>query len=550
MLRFRCALFVITLFGWLLSARPGTAAEKVVRVGGAVERQQQMGCLSAPDGLNGWWPGDGDAQDLAMDNHGEARNDAAFTDGIVGEAFDARGRNAHFEVSDDPALDLTETGTVASWVYVSPVQPGEFPGFLTKGPPTQGIRGAHNYYLALMGRQSSCASARSVPGGWSGPCTRAGVTGIDLIDPDALSPRQWHYVALTWDGSMAALYVDAVMKASASQDGPGRPNDDPLRIGARPLALQGAGDSIRLAEFSGMVDEVELYDRALAAEEIEAIFEAGENGKCKPSPVRLTANLNAASFEGDAATGSLASFFGEFPGVALAVAAGIPLPLELANVSMLFFSSAQQGLAVVGGSAPDKAQVNGVAAPLLFVSENQINLQIPWEVAGFGDNTTAIAMVDGVASDPMALPQTPVAPAVFTFDFGPGRAVAINSDSTVAHAEGSFGSAVASRPVAAGEGLVLLATGLGPTVPPALTGEDSLDDQGAFVRRDTLQTPRVLIGDNEQQVLFSGMSPQFVGVQQINVLVAEGTPSGDAVSLVLDVGGVVSRSDVTVAVGE
>ena len=48
----------------------------------------------------------------------------------------------------------------------------------------------------------------------------------------------------------------------------------------------------------------------------------------------------------------------------------------------------------------------------------------------------------------------------------------------------------------------------------------SLDANGEFVRRDTVETPRVTIGGVEQQVLFFALSPQFVGVYQLNVLIA------------------------------
>ena len=35
-------------------------------------------------------------------------------------------------------------------------------------------------------------------------------------------------------------------------------------------------------EFTGRIDEVEIFNRALSATEIQAIFDAGSAGKCKP----------------------------------------------------------------------------------------------------------------------------------------------------------------------------------------------------------------------------------------------------------------------------
>jgi uncharacterized protein (TIGR03437 family) len=46
------------------------------------------------------------------------------------------------------------------------------------------------------------------------------------------------------------------------------------------------------------------------------------------------------------------------------------------------------------------------------------------------------------------------------------------------------------------------------------------------------------------------MSPQFVGVNQINVSVPSGTPTGDAVSLQISLGGVTTSATVTIAVSQ
>jgi len=62
--------------------------------------------------------------------------------------------------------------------------------------------------------------------------------------------------------------------------------------------------------------------------------------------------------------------------------------------------------------------------------------------------------------------------------------------------------------------------------------------------------PKVTIGGVEAQVVFSGMSPQFVAVYQVNVIVPAGAPTGDAVPLIIEIGGQTSRDDVTIAVSE
>ena len=68
--------------------------------------------------------------------------------------------------------------------------------------------------------------------------------------------------------------------------------------------------------------------------------------------------------------------------------------------------------------------------------------------------------------------------------------------------------------------------------------------------RNTLTQPTVLIGGVAAQVTFSGLTPQFVGVNQINVTIPAGTPTGNAVSLVLHVNGSLSSNPATIAVSQ
>jgi uncharacterized protein (TIGR03437 family) len=60
----------------------------------------------------------------------------------------------------------------------------------------------------------------------------------------------------------------------------------------------------------------------------------------------------------------------------------------------------------------------------------------------------------------------------------------------------------------------------------------------------------VLIGNVPAQVVFSGLSPQFVGVNQINVAVPAGTPVGNNVPLQIQIGGLTSTNQVTIAVSQ
>ena len=79
--------------------------------------------------------------------------------------------------------------------------------------------------------------------------------------------------------------------------------------------------------------------------------------------------------------------------------------------------------------------------------------------------------------------------------------------------------------------------------PPANTG----DKAGAVLRKVT--TPvSVLIGGVQAQVLFAGMSPDFVGVNQVNVIVPASAPTGSAVPLQIVQAGATTSNQVIIAV--
>ena len=59
--------------------------------------------------------------------------------------------------------------------------------------------------------------------------------------------------------------------------------------------------------------------------------------------------------------------------------------------------------------------------------------------------------------------------------------------------------------------------------------------------------PTVTIGGVSATVSFSGLAPGFVGLYQVNVTVPDNAPMGDAVPVILNIGGATSNT-VTIAV--
>jgi uncharacterized protein (TIGR03437 family) len=184
--------------------------------------------------------------------------------------------------------------------------------------------------------------------------------------------------------------------------------------------------------------------------------------------------------------------------------------------------------------------INGVAAPLQFVSGGQINAQAPWELTPGMANV--IVTRAGTASQPAVAQVSMFSPALYGFNLGTAQAIAINTDGTIAASPGAI-TGITSHPAMAGDALTFYASGLGPlnSAPPS-DGVGSLDDL-----RQTSTPLTVMVGGVPAQVAFSGLSPQFAGVYQVNVVVPSGVTGGGAVPVQLMIGGVTSADTLTLA---
>lgn len=202
----------------------------------------------------------------------------------------------------------------------------------------------------------------------------------------------------------------------------------------------------------------------------------------------INAVLNAASYSTSIAPGSLAAIFGSGLASGQLAAASVPLPTQLSGTVV---------------------QIGGKPAPLYFVSPQQINFQVPFEVTG--GTVPLVVIAPGGQSAVLQLVISPTAPALFTRAAnGLGRALVFNS---------SFQQANAPK---SGDTIVLYATGLGVTVPPAQTGAGG---SASTPLNQAGVTPSVNIGGKNATVLFAGLAPSFVGVYQLNVVVPAGIES-------------------------
>lgn len=186
----------------------------------------------------------------------------------------------------------------------------------------------------------------------------------------------------------------------------------------------------------------------------------------------------------------------------------------------------------VGGAS---VYINGIAAPVLYASANQVAAVVPYSIGG--SPVQLFVQYQNQVSAPFNLSLASQIPAVFTLNgSGAGQAAAINNK------DGSINGA--ARPAKAGEYVQLYITGAGQTSP---AGADGLINAAPLPA--PLAEVKVTIGGQPATVSFSGGAPGAVaGVIQVNAQIPSGLTAGAAVPVVVQVGASSSQPGVTVAV--
>jgi len=210
-----------------------------------------------PAGLVAWWRAEGNAQDSVGDNNGTLAGGAGFASGVVGEAFSFNGTSSCVSIPDSPLLDsFTDRITIELWLKANQLTANsDWESVVSKGNAAWEIQTSARVKAAFF---------------YLGGPNPSHVDGSRNVNDG-----QWHHVAAVYDGTHIFLYVDGTLDASTPATGRITPNNYPMGVGYNAQGVSGHPAYF----FDGLVDEVSLYDRALSAREIAAIYRTGARGK-------------------------------------------------------------------------------------------------------------------------------------------------------------------------------------------------------------------------------------------------------------------------------
>ena len=244
-------------------------------IGFPLAAHAQQTCTAPPSGLVAWWPGNGNANDIIGGNNGTLVGGVTFASGEVQQAFSFSGGSV--VVPNQSAIDITGDLTIEAWVS-----------------PASAARG----YIVLKGNGNDFVNAYSLRYGAGDDqslllSVADGPTGTQasyFLSPTGVVPiGTFSHIAVTIQGTTVQFYVNGIAVGGQYLEGVGSSSQETISPATQLTATRssdqgsftiGSGNTSPLP-FAGLIDEVSLYNRALSASEIQAIFNAGTAGKCK-----------------------------------------------------------------------------------------------------------------------------------------------------------------------------------------------------------------------------------------------------------------------------
>jgi uncharacterized protein (TIGR03437 family) len=218
------------------------------------------------------------------------------------------------------------------------------------------------------------------------------------------------------------------------------------------------------------------------------------------NPIGITNAANYTPITNAYAPGELVSLYGNF-GVSSQVDGVLPVPTKLGGVQVF---------------------VNGQAAPVYLVSQNQISAFIPYEISGDFFATFQVA-VNGSKSNKVTVYADNSAPGIYTLsESGIGAGAILHSDYSVV---------TDASPAVPGETVQMFMTGLGTVTPPLADGVAAPNSPLSV--SDEASGTSVLLNDGvdspaRAKIAFAGLAPGFAGLYQVNFTVpSSGLANGD-----------------------
>lgn len=221
--------------------------------GGAILNSPDLQIDALEQGLAGYWKLDDGSGTSATDastngNTGTLTNGPTWTTGQIGGAVSFNGANNVLIGTATTYKFTTEDFTVSAWAKTSV-------GYVSQGSSVNAIIGRG--FTTTNGSYGLFINNANKP--------TFNIEGNSVVGNMTIHDGQWHHLVGVRTGSVSQLWVDGVLAGTGAATN--------LTSSTANLGI-GADDSGGIRFFTGTIDEVRIYNRALSAEEIAKLYKS------------------------------------------------------------------------------------------------------------------------------------------------------------------------------------------------------------------------------------------------------------------------------------
>lgn len=229
-------------------------------------------CLPPPPNLLAWWPGDGNGREHIAGRDVGDWNGAGFATGRVGLGFRTDGNDDYFELEKAGMIHSDRGITVAGWFKADGFH-RTWQCVYYKGNPLENGASNDNRESSLFLNSAGYLHFNSTT------VDRVGTGQIYLNSPNLIEAGKWYHFATVADCQRGVMEIWLNGQKVASQAYPRtavRTTDGPVRIG-----VNVPGGEL----FRGVIDDIALFGRGLAGEEIAGLYDVRSAGMCADRPI-------------------------------------------------------------------------------------------------------------------------------------------------------------------------------------------------------------------------------------------------------------------------
>jgi hypothetical protein len=236
------------------------------------------------NGLVGYWPFNGNANDESGNGNNGTVNGATLTAdrfGDMNRAFNFDGVNDYIFINDAPSLSITGDITISAWKWEDPNSNNGYHSIVTKR-----LVGDWGYNIAVS--KISGPANQELDRLITGRRNNDGAQSEYRYSDQLASEATWQHVVVTISNNLIKFYIDGNDAGNGSNGG---------NVFTIPAQNQFVGVTIgdcycnNNEEMQGFLDDIGIWNRALTADEVLALY----NG-CNVTPIAIAGSNTPGAF--------------------------------------------------------------------------------------------------------------------------------------------------------------------------------------------------------------------------------------------------------------